>query len=163
MRRTSYSAVLVAVLAAACAKSGEKVSDSSAGMMAATTATTAMAAPGFSLKDVAGKWMLTVRPAVAGKDTTTTTAMLNATADTTGWTMTLGKLKPVPLHVMVRGDSVVATSDKYPSVRRKGVMVTTTSTYHMDGGKLVGTTVAHYGVKTADSVLVLKAEATKAP
>lgn len=163
MRRTPYSAVFVAVLAAACAKSGEKVSDSSAGMMAATTTTTAMAAPGFSLKDVAGKWMLTVRPAVAGKDTTTTTATLNATGDTTGWTMTLGKLKPVPLHVMVRGDSVVATSDKYPSVRRKGVMVTTTSTYHMDGGKLVGTTIAHYGVKTADSVLVLKAEATKAP
>lgn len=165
MRSTHYSALLFAVLAAACAKAGDKVADSSAGMMAsspAMTTTTAMPAPMFSLKNAAGTWHLVARPA-DGKDTSATMSTLTTTADTTGWTMTFGKAKPVPLHVRVNGDSVTAVSDQYPSVRRKGVMVTTISSFQMQGDKLVGTTVAHYKVKTADSVLVLHTEATKAP
>ena len=119
-------------------------------------------AAALSLNDVAGTWQLVARPA-DGKDTTATMSTLTATADTTGWTMTFGKAKPVPLHVSVSGDSIISVSDVYPSARRKGVMVHTTSAFHLRGDKLAGTTVAHYKVKTADSVLTLLSEATKAP
>ena len=162
--RISTLAVLCLTAAAACAKPADKVSDSSAG--AVSTADPMMnapaPAPALALNSLAGTWHVVARPA-DGKDTTTTIATLNATSDTTGWTMVMGKAKPVPVHVSVSGDSLMSVSDQYPSVRRKGLMVHTTSTYHMQGDKLVGTTIAHYNVKTADSVLTLTAEATKAP
>ena len=165
MRLTSFSILCLSAVAAACAKSGDKVADSSAGAVTtADSASTMGAAPArtIALSDVAGTWHIVARPA-DGKDTTATRVTLNATADTVGWTMVMGNSKPVPLHVMVSGDSIVETSEPYPSARRKGVTVRTTSTFRLQNGKLVGTTVAHYNVKTADSVLVLSTEATKAP
>lgn len=167
MRLSSLSVLCVSVVAVACAKPADKVADSSAGTVAAADSaamgnTMGASAKTVALSDVAGTWHVVARPA-DGKDTTATMATMTATADTTGWTMTMGKAKPVPLHVSVSGDSIMSTSDVYPSVRRKGVMVHTTSAYHMQGGKLAGTTVAHYHVKTADSVLTLHSEATKAP
>lgn len=165
MRFTPFSVLCLSIAAAACAKSGDKVADSSAGTVARTDSTTAMApapAKTIALSDLAGSWHIVSRP-VDGKDTTSTTVTLNAKADTAGWTMVAGKNKPIPLHVMVSGDSIVETSDPYPSIRRKGVTVKTVGTLRMKDGKLVGTTVAHYNVKTADSVLILHTEATKAP
>ena len=163
--RHMISTLACLTLAAACAKSGDKA-DSSAGSVttntAATTATTSPSAPGIARNTLAGTWHIVARP-TSGKDTAATLATLTATGDTAGWTMTLGKAKPVPLHVSVSGDSVMDVSDPYPSARRKGVMVHTTSVFHMQDGKLIGTTVAHYNVKTADSVLTLRTEATKAP
>jgi hypothetical protein len=50
----------------------------------------------------------------------------------------------------------------YPSVRRKGVQVTTDGVMRLQAGSLVGTNTAHYKVKTADSVLVLNTTGTKA-
>jgi hypothetical protein len=157
MRTSCFSAICFAVLAAACTRSDKTVTDSSAG---AVDTTRAHPASTIALGDVAGTWHNVARPA-EGKDTTSTPTILNAKADTTGWTMVIGK-STVPLHVQVMGDSIVATSDVYPSVRRKGVMVRTVSSYRLQNGKLVGTTVAHYQVKTADSVLVLHSEATRA-
>jgi hypothetical protein len=46
-------------------------------------------------------------------------------------------------------------------MRRKGKTVVTEGVYRLQGGKLVGTTTAHYANSGADSVLVLKAEGTK--
>jgi hypothetical protein len=43
------------------------------------------------------------------------------------------------------------------------VKVTTTSVYRLQGDKLVGTTVAHYQTKGADSVLHLQSMGTKGP
>jgi hypothetical protein len=165
MRLTPLSALCLAVAAAACAKSGDKVPDSSAGTVARTDSATAMsAAPAktIALSDVAGTWHIVSRPA-DGKDTTSTSVTLNAKADTTGWTMVAGNNKAVPLHVMVSGDSIVESSEPYPSIRRKGLTVHTVGTLRLQNGKLVGTTVAHYKVKSADSVLTLKTEGTKAP
>ena len=165
MRLTSFSALCFSIAAVACAKSGDKVADSSAGAVTTADTTNAMgAAPArtIALSDLAGTWQITSRPA-DGKDTTATVVTLNAKADTAGWTMVAGKNKPIPLHVTVSGDSVVETSDPYPSLRRKGVTVRTVGTLRLQDGKLVGTTVAHYNVKTADSVLILHTEATKSP
>ena len=163
MRLTPRS-VACLFLVAACATSGDKVADSSAGALTTDSANAMGAAPArtIALSDVAGSWHVVARPA-DGKDTTSTLSTLNATADTTGWTLVMGKNKPIPLHVMVSGDSIVETSDVYPSVRRKGQMVHTVGTFRLQDGQLVGTTVAHYHVKTADSVLVLSTVGTKAP
>ena len=49
----------------------------------------------------------------------------------------------------------------YESVLRKGVKVTTHSVFRLQDGKLVGTTVAHYAIKGADSVRNLRSEGTR--
>lgn len=163
MRSSCFSAICFAVLAAACARTDKQVTDSSAGAVDTTRASAPATASAstIALGDVAGTWHAVARPA-DGKDTSSTPVTLNAKADTAGWTMVVGK-STVPLHVQVLGDSIVATSAVYPSARRNGVMVTTVSSYRLRDAKLVGTTVAHYKVKTADSVLVLHSEATRAP
>lgn len=163
MRASLFPACCLAVLVAACARPADKVSDSSTGAVAANDSSTMMSpAPALSLNDVAGTWHLVSRP-VDGKDTTATLVTLNAKADTAGWTMSFGNGKPIPVRVRVAGDSVIESAGPYASVRRKGLTVTTNSTFHLRDGKLVGTTVAHYAVKTADSVLVLNVEGTRTP
>src|SRR5207248_1801204 len=138
--------VLLAAAAtiAGCAKADNKPADT------AKPAAAQAAPAGISLADVAGKWN------VVGKDATTdstlTTYVFNATADTAGWTITYPNRPPVAVHVLaVSGDSITAVSAPYESVLRKGVQVTTNSTMRLKDGKLVGLVVAHYNVKTADS------------
>lgn len=163
MRASLISACCLVALVAACARPADKVADSSSGAVARNdSARMTNPAPTLSLNDVAGTWHIVARPAT-GKDTTSTLVTLNAKPDTTGWTMIVGNGKPVPLHVRVSGDSILESAGPYPSARRKGVNVVTNSMFHLRDGKLVGTTVAHYSVKTADSVLVLNTEATRAP
>ncbi len=156
MRVLSRSALCITVVLAACAKADAPAVDTTAAMTPAPPPPAAI-----SLADVAGTWNTIARPA-DGTDTTSTASTMTATADTTGWFVTIGGQK-TPLHVRVDGDSVMVTSEPYNSVRRKGVKVVTTGVHRLVGGKLVGTTVAHYDVKTADSVLVLTVESTKAP
>lgn len=160
--RTSLIPAIGLSLLAACTTKADHRSDSAGGAMDTTHGAMASANGGtISLADVAGTWHNVSRPA-SGTDTTSTKTTINAKADTTGWTLVAGNTT-VPLHVRVDGDSILTTSEPYPSVRRKGTTVRTMSTYRLRDGKLVGTTVAHYAVKTADSVLVLNAEATRAP
>lgn len=160
MRIALCSVFCLSVAVVACAKTGDKVVDSSAGT---ATPTMTPAPATIALADVAGKWNLVATPS-EGTDTAPTKSTLTATADTTGWTMTFpGRSKPVALHVRADGDSIISMSEPYESVRRKGVQVTTTSVFRMQDGKLVGTTVARYNSKGADSVLHLRTEATKAP
>jgi len=63
--------------------------------------------------------------------------------------------------VDLAGDSIVADAGPYESALRKGVKVTTHSVFRLQDGKLVGTTVAHYATKGADSVLNLRSEGTR--
>lgn len=150
------------LLLAACAKAdAPKVDTAAASAPAAAPAPPPAPAP-LALADVAGKWEMRATPA-SGTDTASTITTFTTTADTAGWTMTLPSGVAVPLHVVAAGDSVVTTSDVYSSVRRKGQKVHTVSTLRLADGKLKGTTVAHYHVKTADSVLVLNSEATRKP
>ena len=68
----------------------------------ATPATERAAQTGtVSLADVAGKW--TVRATPESGDTTTTTYVLTATADTSGWTVTYPGGQPIPVRVRVDG------------------------------------------------------------
>lgn len=136
------------------------------GTMADSAATTAAAppppapAPTISLADVAGKWQMKTMNEKG--DSTLVKYELVATADSSGWAFHFPKRKPVPAHVTVSGDSVMIDAGPYESVLRKGVQVTTHSAGRLQDGKLMGTTVAHYAKKGADSVLNLKFEGTRA-
>ena len=146
-------AMVVSVLAlAACAKKDEAPSTPAGG---------AMAGAPMDLKTVAGEWNF--KTMGMASDSVLTTGTLVATADTAGWTMTLPGRSTMALKITVSGDSIMAAAPQYESVLRKGVMVNTSSTYHLVGDKLIGTTVAHYTVTTADSVLALRTEGVRAP
>ena len=154
------------LLVAGCAKRDQATTDSAAGAAvtpaAATPAPAAPAPRTLSLADVAGKWQIRSVPE-AGTDTSARTYVLTATADTTGWMITYPSGLKVPVHVMVSGDSVIDKTGTYASQRRKGMTVRTEGSFRLQGGKLVGTTIAHYAKAGPDSVLRLHIEGTKMP
>lgn len=152
----------ITVLVAGCSKDDQAATDS-----AATAAAAAAPAPppppaAFSLAGAAGQWNVRAVPE-SGADTTATTYVMTATADTTGWLITFPSGVKVPMHVMVSGDSLITKTGTFASQRRKNVKVMTESALRMQDGKLIGTTVAHYMNAGADSVLRLRTEGTKQP
>ena len=149
------------VLIAACSADNEVEGDSAL-QAAAAAVTPAPTAPTISLSQLAGKWNLRAVPE-SGADTTPTLVVLNATADTTGWTMTLPNQPPVPLRVRISGDTLMTESAEYESARRKGVKVTTRSMMWMQGDSMVGTTIGRYSVAGPDSVLRLRTVGKRAP
>ena len=152
------------VLIAACAKSDQAAKDSAAAAAAAPppAAAPAPAPAPFSMADAAGKWAVKAVPE-SGTDTTATTYTLTATADTSGWMINFPSGLKVPLHVMPSGDSLITKTGTFASQRRKGMKVMTETVLRIQGGKLVGTSVAHYTNAGAESVLRLKTEGTKMP
>jgi hypothetical protein len=148
-----------AVLAACAKKDNTAATDTSSTMSSSTTSTTTTPAP-VNLADVAGKWNARAVPTTG--DTTPTNYVLTATASTTGWTIAFPGRAPIAAKVTVAGDSILVDAGPYPSVRRKGVQVSTNSVMRLLGASFVGTTAAHYNVKTADSVLMLNTTATRA-
>lgn len=147
-------------LLVACAKTDrEAATDTAAGTTEMAPATT------ISLADVAGRWDVTSKPE-SGTDTTSTRYTLNATPETTGWTMTFAARpgQPVAMRVVsVDGDSIVTEAGPFESVRRRGVQVTTRTALRKVGERLVGATRARYASTGADTVLILRTEATRAP
>jgi glucose/arabinose dehydrogenase len=150
---------------AGCAKSEQAAKDSASAAAAAQMAAPAPAPappPALSLSAVAGKWQVKSTP-ISGSDTTPTKYVLTATADTTGWMIVFPSGVKVPMQVSVSGDSLIEKTGTFPSQRRKGMKVKTDAVMRLQGGKLVGTTVAHYSTKGADSVLNMRVEGTKMP
>lgn len=163
-RTVRLALVSCAVVLAACAKTEKAPADTvSAAMPEPTTSTAsgAMAAP-ISLADVAGTWKMRATP-TSGADMSPTEYTLVATAEPGGWKATYANGLVVPVRVTPAGDSLTFDMGPYKSVRRKGVDVTTHGVFRKQGDKIVGTTTAHYNVKTADSTLTLNVEGTKAP
>ena len=146
--------------AVGCAKPADEADVDTA---AAVTTPEPVALPAaISLADVAGKWQVRATPE-SGSDTSVTEYVLNATGDTSGWTITFPKRPVVPMRVMVDGDSIISTAGPFQSVRRKSVQVTTNNVFRLQNGRLVGTTVARYTTRGPDSVLRLRTEGTRAP
>ena len=160
-RSTSIAICLCTVVLAGCAKKDEAAVDTSSMASSTTTSTTAAAPAPVNLADVAGKWNVRAVPAT-GTDTTPTNSVITATATTSGWTITFPGRKAIPMKVTVDADSIMTEAGPYPSVRRKGVQVSTNSVMRLQGGNLVGNTTAHFKVKTPDSVLVLNTTGTRA-
>lgn len=158
----SFALVLIAALLAACAKT-ETPTPADTGTTAMAPAPAPAAAPAaapIDLKSVAGKYRVTSRG--QPPDTTVVTSELNATGDTTGWTITYPNRAPVPVRIVsVSGDSIVAEAGPFTSVRRAGVPVRTRTTYRWQNGQLVGTAVARYDVKGPDTVRVFVIEGVK--
>jgi len=122
---------------------------------AATAPAAAAAAP-----NVAGTWSVKVMP--QGKDSVLLTYTLVATNDKTGWKLTLPDRPTMDAKVIsMDNDSIVVENGPYASVLRKNVQVWTHSAMHLEGDKLVGTTVAHYTTRGADSVANLRTEGTR--
>jgi hypothetical protein len=116
--------------------------------------------PAITLADVAGKWA--VKGMNEARDTTIVTYELTATADTSGWRIAFANGRTVQARVAAAGDSVMIDAGPYESVLRRGVQVTTHGVLRLQGGKLVGLTVAHYRTTRADSVRHIPMEGTRA-
>ena len=99
----------------------------------------------------------------SGTDTSATKYVLTAAADTAGWSITFPNGLKVPMQITVSGDSVMAKTGTFASQRRKGAKVMTEGSLKMQGGKIMGTTIAHYQNAGADSVVRLRTEGTKKP
>ncbi len=148
-----------AAVIAGCARSDAPPAADTGMAMEPTPAFVAPAA--LSLADVAGKW--NVRVMGETSDSTLSTYVLTATADTAGWVFSFPNGKPIPMRVTsVSGDSIVATAGPFPSSLRKGAQVSTVGTFRMQDGKMVGTTIARYPGAGADSVARLRIEGTRA-
>jgi len=162
MRR--FALVSIAILFVACVKSENSapVDTGTVAMAPAAPAAVAPAAAPIDLKTVAGKYKVTSKAPAGSSDTSVVTYELNATGDTTGWTITYPNRKAEKMRVvMVSGDSIVTETGPFQSVRMKGVPVTTRTTYRWENGNLVGTTVAHYTINGADTVRTFVIEGVK--
>ena len=158
MRRIGTCCCAVVLLA--CGQSKDNPATDQAAQPATDSATMAPA-PGapaaISLADVKGKWKM--KTMAEGSDSTMVEYTLDA--GDAGWTLNFPKRPPVPTKPTADGDSIVADAGPYESVLRKGVKVTTHSVFRLQDGKLVGTTVARYTTKGADSVRNLRSEGTR--
>ena len=151
-----------AVLLGGCGRAEDRAADDRAAMDTVGASSEAQAtAAEISLADVAGKWKLRSTDE-AGENVVE--AELVATSDTSGWTLTAPKRKPVPVRVVaVAGDSIATEAGPFESFIRKGVQVTTRTVYRLHGGKLVGTIEAHYAIGGRDSVARRPSEGTRVP
>lgn len=157
-RSTRIAICCCAAVLAGCAKKDNAAVDTSSAMASSTEVTTAPAP--INLADVAGKWNMRSVP-ISG-DTTATNYVLTATSNTSGWTITFPGRAPMAVKVSTDADSIMIDAANFQSVRRKGVQVSTNSVARLQGGNLVGSTTAHYKVKTPDSVLTLSVTGTRA-
>jgi len=114
-----------------------------------------------NLADFAGTW--TVQVMGETSDSVLLTNTIVATADPAGWTLTLPGRAPMALRVSTSGDSVITEVGPYESVLRPGVQVSTRSAMKLEGGMMVGRTVAMYAGGGADSVRVLRTRGTRNP
>jgi hypothetical protein len=158
MRR--FGICCCAVVLLGCGKTKDESAMDQAAQPAADSATTApapVASAPISLADLNGKWKM--RVSAEGSDSTLLEFTMDAAAD--GWTLHFPNRPPVTTKPVAEGDSIVADAGPYESALRKGQKVTTHSVYRLQDGKLVGTTMAHYDTKGADSVKALHTEGTR--
>ena len=158
--RTAALFASAAVIAAACSR-GEEAAKADSPAAAPAAAPAGAAAPAaLTPAALAGKWNQETRAETG--DSVLVRSEVNATADPAGWTITLPGRPPLPMKVTIAGDSIMTSVGPYESVLRKGVQVTTESVSHMQDGKLVGVTTAHYKTAGADSVVKLRSTMTRA-
>lgn len=164
MRRVTKFLALCTMAVLGCAKAEKPPAESAAEPAAEPAAQAPMAAPApaaISAAAVAGKW--NVRVSRIGSDSAVLTMVFNATGDPSTWSFNFPGRPPVPVSVTMDGDSIMTSAGPYSSALRKGVKVSTNGVMRLVDDKLVGTTIAHYQVSTADSVVTLSTLGTRAP
>lgn len=156
MRR--FTLLCSAAVLVACAKTEAPPADT--GMAVAPAPEAAPAPAPITLGEVAGKYAVTGKNEAG--DTTLVTYDLNATADTTGWSITFPNRQPIPQRIVsVAGDSIVLEAGPYASQIQKGVQVRTQTVYRLKDGKLVGRTVARYDTKGPDTLRIVISEGVR--
>ena len=139
---TSALVCLTAALAACGGSDSRQATDSAtaAGNATATpsAATTAAATPAVSLSSMTGMWH---GRSMQGEDTTKATRWtLDATSDTTKWTLTFANGTKVPVRlVSTGGDSIVSEMGPYKSASLKGQNVNARQVAHVRGDSMSGT------------------------
>jgi hypothetical protein len=141
---------LSSILFVGCSKA-DKAADTAAVVdtaQAATAVAPAAAAPApLTLDQVAGKWNVRVLSAETG-DSTLTSYVLDAKADTAGWTFKFPTGAPIAMHITsMAGDSIVTEAGPFDSRLQKGVKVHSIVTWRLKDGKLAGAIVSHYDTK----------------
>jgi hypothetical protein len=158
MRRIGICCCALVLVACGKTKDDSAMDQAAQPATDSATAAPAPAAPApIALADLNGKWKM--RVTAEGSDSTLLEFTMDA--DPAGWTLHFPKRPPVSTKPAADGDSIVADAGPYESALRKGQKVTTHSVYRLEDGKLVGTTVAHYATKGADSVKNLHVEGTR--
>ena len=106
----------------------------------------------LTLADVAGRWRVRANNY---RGDSLTVFEINATRDTTGWTITFPNRPALPLQIIaVAGDSIVTETGPYPSVLRRTVAVRSLRSVHrLQGNEIVGSFTARYETTAPDSVL----------
>lgn len=145
--------VCCAVLAG-CARASDQPSADTSAMAPPPSSTIALA-------DVAGTWEL--RSVSETGDSTITTYRLRATADANGWQFHIADRDPIPVRVVTSGDSIMTAAGPFESALRRGIPVTLQGVLRHVGGRLVGTTVAHFASGGPDSTLRVRTEGTRVP
>lgn len=134
-----------AILLVSCAKA-DTAADTAAVVDTAMPAATMEPAP-ISLDQVAGKWNVRILSAETG-DSTLTSYVLDAKADTAGWSFQFPTGAPIAMRITsMAGDSLVTEAGPFDSRLQKNVKVHSIVTWRLRGGKLVGTVVSHYDTK----------------
>lgn len=150
-----------AAVLAGCTKAEDRAVGDASTRDTVAAAAEAPASAAISLNDVAGKWKIHSTDEAGG---TPVDVEMLATADTSGWTLTGPKGKPIPVRVVVvAGDSIVTEAGPYESFVRKGVQVRTRTVNRLQNGRLVGTIEAHYARGGRDSVAQRTSEGTRVP
>jgi hypothetical protein len=149
----------LAVLSCAAVLVGCKKAQTNSVDSVALTPSAAPAPKPIALTDVAGKWNVTEKNEAG--DSVLTRYVLTATPSGTGWTIKFPKRKAIPARVVASGDSLIIDAGPYESELRKGVRVSTHCVERLSYGKLVGTSVAHFRTKHADSLRTIRSEGTR--
>ncbi|HJS47518.1 MAG TPA: hypothetical protein VJ773_06000 [Gemmatimonadales bacterium] len=97
--------------------------------------------PPPTLADFAGTWESVSR--LEGVPDTVVSQFSGPAAET-GWMLMLPGREPIPMRAWIQGDSLVAVSEKYPSILRKGVMVQVRTAGVLQGDGIVGNLLATY-------------------
>jgi hypothetical protein len=141
-----HSALLwCSVLLVGCSKA-DTAADTAAAVDTVMPAA-AMEPTPISLDQVAGKWNVRVLSAETG-DSTLTSFVLDAKADTAGWSFKFPTGAPIAMHITsMAGDSLVTEAGPFDSRLQKGVKVHIVVTWRLRDGKLAGAVVSHYDTK----------------
>jgi sporulation protein YlmC with PRC-barrel domain len=141
MRR---SLLLCAILAFGCAPSTDQSADS-----VPPADTMPPPPPALSLAEVAGTWEGSVM--TEASDSVIALQVINATADTSGWTIMVANAKTptkmvnVPVtRVAAAGDSIIIETAPFESVLRAGQQVSLHTILRLQGGKAVSVMHATY-------------------
>ncbi len=123
-------------------------------------ADTAATSPMALLSAVAGKWQTR---AISEAGATLVTAQLLARPDTSGWTLTFPKQKPVPVRVVAVGGDSIVTASQYHDFENKKAQIRERAVLRFHGDKMTGTLEGHILMGGSDSLIHARLEGTREP